>query len=134
MTHKQRSFSNLTTHNLLIAIVFIAIFTMAVRVPADSDTWWHIVAGRYIVENLAIPTTDLFSHTQAGNLWIDHGWLAQAGWYGLFAVGGWALVSLAVAALVTVAFWFTWKQIDNANVFVAGAAMILGAIVPSVVE
>ena len=133
MTRKQNLYTKLTTQNLLIAIVFIAIFTMAVRVPADSDTWWHLVAGRYILENLTIPTTDLFSHTQAGELWIDHGWLAQAAWYGLFAAGGWALVSLALAALVTISFWFTWKQIDSANVFVAGAAMILGAIVSSVV-
>ena len=124
----------LSTHNLLVAIVFIAIFTMAVRIPADTDTWWHLRSGQYIVENLTIPTTDPFSHTQAGNLWIDHGWLAQIFWYGLYAVGDWALVSLALAGVVTLSFWFIWRQIDpDTNVFVAACAMILGAIVASVV-
>jgi hypothetical protein len=133
MTHKLFLFTKLTTHNLLVAIVFIAIFTMAARVPADSDTWWHVRSGQYIVENLTIPTTDPFSHTQAGRLWIDHGWLAQIFWYSLYALGGWAAVALALAALVTLAFWFVWRQINEANVFVAGLAMILGAIVSSVV-
>jgi len=123
---------SLTIPRLLIAIVFIAIFTMAVRVPADSDTWWHLRAGQYIVENRTIPTTDPFSHTKAGELWINHSWLAQIFWYGLYALGSWAAVALALATLVTIAFWFTWKQIEG-NLFVAAFAMILGAIVSSVV-
>ncbi len=126
-------FSKLTTRNLLVAIMFIAIFTMAVRVPADSDTWWHLRSGQYIVENLSIPTTDPFSHTQLGQVWIDHGWLVQIFWYLLFSVGGWAAVALALAALVTIAFWFVWKQIDEVNVFVAALVMILGTVVSSVV-
>jgi hypothetical protein len=123
---------NLSTQNLLVAIVFIAIFTMAVRVPADTDTWWHLRSGQYIVENLTIPTTDPFSHTRADQLWIDHGWLAQIFWYGLYALGGWAAMALALAVLVTLAFWFVWQQIEG-NVFVGAFSMVLGAIVSSVV-
>ena len=132
MNHRTNSLSDFSTHRLLVVIVFVAIFTMAVRVPADSDTWWHLRSGQYILENLSIPMTDPFSHTQAGELWIDHGWLAQVFWYALFASGGWAAVALGLAAIVTLAFWFVWKQIE-ANVFVAAFAMILGAIVSSVV-
>ena len=125
-------FDSLTTPRLLTAIVFIAIFTMAVRVPADTDTWWHLRSGQYIIENLTVPTTDPFSHTRAGQLWVDHGWLAQIFWHNLYALSGWAGVALALAALVTLAFWLIWKQIE-ANVFVGGFSMILGAIVSSVV-
>ena len=128
LTRRNLQLTNLSTHNLLVVIVFIAIFTMAVRVPADSDTWWHLRSGQYILENHTIPTTDPFSHTRAGQLWIDHGWLAQIFWYALYALGGWAAMALALAVLVTVAFWFVWKQIE-ANVFVAAASMVLGAIV-----
>jgi hypothetical protein len=122
----------LTIHRLLIAIVFIAIYTMAVRVPADTDTWWHLRAGQLMVENQTIITTDPFSHSRGGQLWIDHGWLGQIAWYGLYALGGWALMSLVLAGLVTLAFWFIWQQIE-ANVFVGAFSMILGAIVSSVV-
>ncbi|MCB0153996.1 MAG: hypothetical protein KDF65_04300 [Anaerolineae bacterium] len=129
---KQRLYSALTLPRLLTAIVFIAIFTMAVRVPADTDTWWHLRSGQYIVDNLSIPTVDPFSHTRAGQLWIDHGWLAQIFWYALYAGGGWALVSLALAAIVTLSFYFVWRQME-ANVFVAASSLVLGAIVASVV-
>ncbi|MCB0193959.1 MAG: hypothetical protein KDJ65_18555 [Anaerolineae bacterium] len=127
-----QSFDLASTNNLLVVILFIAIFTMAVRVPADTDTWWHLSSGQYIVDNLTIPTTDPFSHTKFGETWIDHGWLAQIFWYGLYAAGGWALVSLALASLVTASFWFIWKQIE-ANVFIAALSMVLGAIVSSIV-
>lgn len=122
----------LTTHQLLILISFIAIYTMAVRVPADTDTWWHLRAGQFMVEHQTIITMDPFSHTRSGQLWIDHGWLAQIIWYGLYALGGWALISLVLAGLVTLAFWFMWQQIE-ANTFVGAFSMILGAIVSSVV-
>ena len=122
----------LTVHRLLVAILFIAIFTMAVRVPADTDTWWHLRTGRYMVEQGTIPTVDPFSHTMAGRAWIDHGWLAQLFWYGLYALGGWAALALAVAGLASLAFWLVWRQIEG-NVFVGAFAMVLGAMVSSVI-
>jgi hypothetical protein len=129
---KQINILDLSTPGLLAAIVFISIFTMAVRIPADTDTWWHLRSGQYIVETQTLPLTDPFSHTKAGELWINHGWLAQIFWYGLYAGGGWAALALALAGLVTIAFWFVWKQIEG-NIFIAAFAMILGAIVSSVV-
>jgi hypothetical protein len=131
-TTRQNRFSKLSTQSLLVAIVFIAIFTMAVRVPADTDTWWHLRSGQYIIENFRVPTVDPFSHTKAGQLWIDHGWLAQIFWYGLYVGGGWAAMALVLAGLVTLAFWVVWRQIE-ANVFVGAFSMVLGAIVSSVI-
>jgi hypothetical protein len=121
----------LSVQGLLVAIVFISIFTMAVRIPSTPDTWWHLRSGQYIVENQTIPITDPFSHTKAGELWIDHSWLAQVFWYALQALGGWAGMALTVAGLTTIAFWLVWKQIEG-NIFIAAFAMILGAIVSSV--
>jgi hypothetical protein len=122
----------LTTSRLLTAIVFIAIFAMAVRVPADTDTWWHLRSGQYIVETRSIPTTDPFSHTRGGQPWIDHGWLPQVFWYGLFALGGWAGLSLGLAALVTVTFGLVW-QITPGNRYIRAFSVILGAITSAVI-
>jgi len=122
----------LTLPRLLTAIAFIAVFTMAVRVPADSDTWWHLASGRYIVHNLTIPLTDPFSHTRLGEPWIDHGWLAQVLFYGLYAVGSWAGLSLAVAALVTAAFAFVYAQ-SIGNPYIRAFGVVLGAITSSVI-
>ena len=40
----------LDTQRLVIAILFVAVFAMAVRALADSDTWWHLQAGRVTLE------------------------------------------------------------------------------------
>ncbi len=124
--------ASLTLSRLLTAILFIAIFTMAVRLPADTDTWWHLRSGQYILENRAVPTTDPFSHSMAGQPWIDHGWLAQIFWYGLFALGGWPGLSLGLAALVTLTFWLVW-QVTPGNLYIRAFTMVLGAITSAVI-
>jgi hypothetical protein len=122
----------LTLPRLLTAIVFIAIFTMAVRMPADTDTWWHLRSGQYILATRSIPTTDPFSHTRGGWPWIDHGWLAQIILYGLYALGSWAGLSLGVATLVTLAFVFVYRQ-SIGDSFLRAFGVVLGAITSSVV-
>jgi len=67
-------YRGLTTERLMIAILFVLVFAMAVRVPTDTDTWWHIRSGEYILEQRAIPHSDPFSHTRFGEAWIDHSW------------------------------------------------------------
>jgi hypothetical protein len=123
---------SLTIPRLLITILFIAIFTMAVRLPADTDTWWHLRSGQYIVENRIVPTTDPFSHTKAGQPWIDHGWLAQLFWYGLFALAGLPGLSLGLALLVTFTFWLVW-QVTPGNLYMRAFVMVLGAVTSAVI-
>jgi hypothetical protein len=122
----------LTLPHLLTALVFVAIFVMAVRMPADTDTWWHLRSGQYIVETRSIPSTDPFSHTFEGQLLTYHGWLAQVFWYGLFALGGWPGVSLGLAALVTIGFGLVW-QVTPGNLYIRSFSAILGALTSAVV-
>lgn len=117
----------LTIPRLLVSILFIAIFTMAVRVPADTDTWWHLRSGQYIVENRVIPTTDPFSHTHQGQLWM-YPKLGQVFWYGLFALGGWTGLSLGLALLVTTAFALVWPATPG-NLYIRVFTILLGVIV-----
>jgi hypothetical protein len=118
----------LTLARLLTAIVFIAIFAMAVRVLADTDTWWHLQSGRWIVENRTIPRHDPFSHTRLGTPWIDHGWLAQAVIYLLFDTFGYAGPILFVAGLVTLAFYFVWLQCREGNQWLWAFALVIAAV------
>jgi hypothetical protein len=123
---------HLSTQTLLVIILFCAIFTMAVRMPADSDTYWHLVSGRYIVENRTVPTTDPFSFTRQGEMWIDHGWLGQVLLYALYALGGWTAVALLVAVIVTAAFYFIYRQCEG-NAHLRAFGIIIGAITSSVI-
>lgn len=72
----------------------------------ESDLFWHLATGRWILEQGAVPRADPFRFTSAGAPWVDHEWLFQvvargiesaAGLDGLIvaralALGGFALV------------------------------------------
>src|SRR3970040_255321 len=62
---------------LVTAITLCAIFAMAARVSVDTDTWWHLRTGQWIVEHHAVPQTDPFSYTRAGAEWKIPGWIGQ---------------------------------------------------------
>lgn len=124
---------SLTLNRLVTAIVFIAIFTMAVRVPADTDTWWHLQSGRWIVENRAILRHDPFSHTRLGQPWIDHGWLAQIILFKAYDALKYAGLALLVAGLVTVAYVLVWHQCREGNRWLRAFALIVAAATSGVI-
>jgi hypothetical protein len=120
----------LTTERLLICILFIAIFVMAVRVPLDSDAWWHLKSGQLMVEQGRILRTDPFSYTRSGQPWIDHGWLAQIGIYLLYRAGGFPGLALGLAALVTLTFALVYRQ-SQGSPYLRAFTILLAAITSS---
>jgi hypothetical protein len=54
----------------------------------DTDMWWHLAGGRWMVEHHAILMVDPFSHTAAGVYYNNRHWLFQLLLYGFYAVGG----------------------------------------------
>jgi hypothetical protein len=85
---------------------------MAVRVAVDTDTWWHLRAGSWILEEGEILRTDPFSLTKQGEPWIYPGWLAQVILYGVFHILGFAGLNLLTATMVVIAFAFIWPLLD----------------------
>ena len=122
----------LTVRQLLVAILFVAIFAMAVRQPADTDTWWHLKSGQLMWEGGQILRADPFSHTVQGQPWINHGWLVQILLWPLYAVSGLAGLAVLLAALVTVSFALVYTQCDG-KPFVAAFVTLIGAVASSVI-
>ncbi len=56
----------------------------------DSDTYWHIAVGQWILDNGAFPHTDIYSFTKFGEHWISTSWLAQVVFAAAYRVAGWA--------------------------------------------
>jgi hypothetical protein len=85
----------------------LAAFARALADPArllgDPDTYLHIAAGRWMLDHLALPFADPFSHSMAGAAWLPHEWLAEIGLAAAFALGGWAGVVLLTAASFAIA-------------------------------
>jgi len=80
-------------------VLCAALVFFAVCFPLTStDIWWHLAAGRWIVEQGQLPTVDPF--VLQGRPWIDLHWLFQLGALGVFRLGGPSGLVLVKAALV----------------------------------
>lgn len=128
-------FRALTTQRLTFMILVALVFGMAVRVPLDTDTWWHLRAGEYIVSERTIPTSDPFSHTRANQPWIDHGWGAQIVLYATYALLGGGLepgaagnigLALLCAALATAGMVAVYLNCSG-NTYLRAFMVVLGA-------
>ncbi len=126
---------NLTTQRLMVAILFILLFAMAVRIPLDTDTWWHLRSGEYILAHRSVPLTDPFSLTRLDQPWIDHSWGSQIIMYGFYRLFGGAgqpgdggNVGLAVytALLATAGMVFVYQMCEG-NVYLRAFVVILAA-------
>ena len=79
---------------------------------SDSDAWWHLATGRYIVDQHRLPVPDPFAYTTASappaypgeertrRFNLTHEWLAQAVWYLVYGAGGAPAVVLWKALLL----------------------------------
>ncbi len=85
---------------------------MAVRVSVDTDTWWHLRAGEYILEQREIIRHDPFSLTRFGQPWIYPGWFAQILLYGTYKLLGLGGLNLFTAIMVVLAFACVWPLLD----------------------
>ncbi len=117
---------SLTLPRLVTLLAFLGVFAIALRTPADTDMYWHLRTGQYIVETRTVPMSDPFSWTMHGAPWVDVHWLSQVIMYGVYSLLGLPGLALAVAALAVLAFVFVWKQLSG-GVFVRAAIVLLAA-------
>ncbi len=96
----------------LLALAGILLWGAYSSEIADTDFWWHLKTGQYIVQTHSLPAPDPFSYTTAmgapaypGELQVrhfnlTHEWLAQALWFVLYLAGGFPLLVLWKGALL----------------------------------
>jgi hypothetical protein len=98
----------------MIFVAIVTIFYLRILGPkyADPDTFWHLWAGRVIVESGSVPLEDPVCFTSAGLPWISPNWLSQVvmyrsflrwGFMGPSMLSSWMVALAAVAHLITVA-------------------------------
>ncbi|MDD5628520.1 MAG: hypothetical protein PHU21_05620 [Elusimicrobia bacterium] len=56
----------------------------------NPDLFWHLSAGKHILQTKAIPRADFLSHTMFGQPWCDFEWLSQLLYYPVYVVAGYA--------------------------------------------
>jgi hypothetical protein len=111
---------------LIFWITMLAIFAMAARISVDSDTWWHLRAGQWIVENRSILQIDRFSYTRLGAPWQYPGWLVEVPMYLIYRAFGPGGLNVWTALMVVASFASLWQALSGGP-FLRAFALILGA-------
>jgi hypothetical protein len=65
----------------------------------DPDVWWHLAAGRWIVDHGAIPRVDPFLSRGEAREWLDYSWSADVVWWLGYRAAGLA-APLVYAAVI----------------------------------
>ena len=78
----------MTFDRFATALFFVAVAATACLMPAQSDTWWQLRAGQYMLTTGIVPLRDTFSHSVNGGYWPNHEWLSQVILYGVYRIGG----------------------------------------------
>src|SRR3954451_16082475 len=89
-----------------IAVLIVLGFLPPTTLLSDPDTFWHIAAGRWILEHGTVPLSDPFSHSMPGAPWMAHEWLSEVVIAMSYRLGGWAgpVVVATLAFNATVAY------------------------------
>jgi len=119
---------------LLVLILLFALLAISqINTVVDSDLWCHFKTGEYIVKNLTVPTTDIFSYTLENRAWVDHEWLAQILFYFVFAKFGWLGINILKAIIISLCFlvllffiFSKYKKLIYAALFTLLAVLAFG--------
>ncbi|HXP12064.1 MAG TPA: hypothetical protein VN795_00255 [Stellaceae bacterium] len=92
-------------------VAFITVLGSGPGLLGDPDTYWHIMAGRWIIAHHAIPHADIFSNSMAGAPWVAHEWLAETVFAPLYDRFGWNGPVLATALSFAAALAFLTRAL-----------------------
>src|SRR2546430_11434698 len=71
---------------------------------SDSDTYWQIAVGQWILDHHALPRVDIYSFTRIGEPWTSSSWLAQVLFATSYRLAGWAGPVVLAAGSIAVTF------------------------------
>ncbi len=121
--------------DILFLAIFLAVIGLGPRLlNMDGDLGRHLTIGNYILDNLTIPTRDIFSHTMTGLPLTPHEWLAQVVFAVSYRVGGLDGVVVFCALLIASTFTLVFRQCmaQSKLLLISLALTILGAAAASI--
>ena len=114
----------------LAAIALFLLVAIAAVVPIRSyDYFWHLAAGRWIVDHHAIPVQDPLAVASAKTPWINGEWLYEVVLAAVHVNNDVISIlnALLIAAIFTTGFWFAARTNDWPVALIAAAVAFAGA-------
>jgi hypothetical protein len=121
--------------DMLFLAIFVAVIGLGPRLlNMDGDLGRHLTIGDYILDELTIPTRDIFSHTMGGFQLTPHEWLAQVVFALSYRIGGLDGVVILCALVIAGTFALVFRQsLSRSRLLVVSLGLtILGAAAASV--
>ena len=95
-------------NRILYILVMVWTFLALCFPMFDTDFWWHLKTGEWILAGNGIPYVDLYTFRDSDKAWIDLHWGFQVLITLLYHAGGIPLVTLTKAATITGAVAVAW--------------------------
>jgi len=89
---------------IVVALIGYGIVLFARQFLNDGDTYWHIAAGNWMLQNGSVPHADPFSYTAAGAPWVAHEWLSEVFMALAYKAGAWNGIVMLYGATTALAF------------------------------
>jgi hypothetical protein len=117
------------TKRLAAIALFLLIAIAAVTPIRSYDYFWHLAAGRWIIDHHAVPVQDPLAVASAKTPWINGEWLYEVVLAAVHANDEFISIlnALLVAAIFTTAFWFAARTSDWPVALLASAVAFAGA-------
>ena len=113
---------------LLIAALAFAVAIG--RAPSDSDMYWHLASGKWMLEHQGLLRADIFSSTVNGQPYSVGEWLGEIVLYAAYALSGWTGVVLLRGLLVAIsALFVTRLAVRTSAPLVVALPLALAALV-----
>jgi hypothetical protein len=102
--------------DILFLLIFSFLLLFGSNLFRDGDPGRHITIGKYIIENRAILTHDIFSYTMSGQPLTPHEWLAQVAYGAVYIFLGMNGVVLLAALLISITVLLVYREIIRRGV------------------
>ena len=115
---------------MMLATLLVGGVAASLRLfDVDPDLWWHIKVGESILATHHFPTTDPYSFTVHGQLWLAYEWLGEIMLATAHRIGGLRgldalLIALGCAVMLAI-YAFATIRTSNSKAGFAAAAILL---------
>jgi hypothetical protein len=122
---QSRSIPRVSLHELWAFLAILLPVLGSLLAPLSTvDLAYHLRVGGIVLDTGALPVTDSFTFTAAGQPWLDQQWGAQVILAAIYRAGGWALLAVVRAAVVGLVAWLVFRACRSSGAGLRVAAWL----------
>ena len=100
--------------DIFFTAIFLSVLLLGQRmINLDGDLPRHLLMGRYILQNRAIPTTELFIYPYLNQPYVPHEWLTDVLFSMLYSSLGLAGIVVTLAFLLAATFTLLYNRLSS---------------------